>query len=89
VISRESTSGNTTTVYDARGRDVGRVTTSPQPLGRASPHQVGSIARWDVIEEAIAEKRINQPLGQWHRDNSALRLHFAHPAPYRFKDFWR
>jgi len=28
VISRESTSGNTTTIYDARGRDVGRVTTN-------------------------------------------------------------
>ncbi|QHO76288.1 hypothetical protein ACH79_30475 [Bradyrhizobium sp. CCBAU 051011] len=26
VISRESTSGNTTTVYDAGGRNVGRVT---------------------------------------------------------------
>ena len=28
VITRESTSGNTTTVYDARGRNVGRGTTS-------------------------------------------------------------
>jgi hypothetical protein len=28
VISRESTSGNTTTIYDARGRNVGRFTTS-------------------------------------------------------------
>ena len=27
VISRESTSGNTTTVYDASGRNVGRFTT--------------------------------------------------------------
>ncbi|PSO33420.1 hypothetical protein [Bradyrhizobium sp. MOS002] len=27
VISRESTSGNTTTIYDAGGRNVGRVTT--------------------------------------------------------------
>ena len=26
VISRESTSGNTTTIYDAGGRNVGRVT---------------------------------------------------------------
>ena len=25
VISRESTSGNTTTIYDASGRNVGRV----------------------------------------------------------------
>ena len=30
VISREHTSGNTTTVYDAGGRNVGKVTTSPQ-----------------------------------------------------------
>jgi YD repeat-containing protein len=28
VISRESTSGNTTTIYDAGGRNVGRYTTS-------------------------------------------------------------
>jgi YD repeat-containing protein len=28
VISRESTSGNTTTIYDAGGRNVGRVTTN-------------------------------------------------------------
>jgi YD repeat-containing protein len=30
VISRETSSGSTTTVYDAGGRNVGRVTTSPQ-----------------------------------------------------------
>lgn len=29
VISRIFTSGNTTTVYDAGGRNIGRVTTSP------------------------------------------------------------
>ena len=29
VISREFTSGNVTTIYDAGGRNVGRVTTSP------------------------------------------------------------
>ena len=28
VISRESTTGNTTTIYDAGGRNVGRFTTS-------------------------------------------------------------
>ena len=28
VISRESTSGNMTTIYDASGRNVGRVTTN-------------------------------------------------------------
>jgi YD repeat-containing protein len=28
VISRETTSGNQTTIYDAGGRNVGRVTTS-------------------------------------------------------------
>jgi hypothetical protein len=30
VISREFTSGNTTTIYDAGGRNVGKVTTSQQ-----------------------------------------------------------
>jgi YD repeat-containing protein len=30
MISRETTSGNTTTIYDAGGRNVGRVTTNPQ-----------------------------------------------------------
>ncbi len=30
VISREFTTGNTTTIYDASGRNVGRVTTNPQ-----------------------------------------------------------
>ena len=29
VVTRESTSGSQTTIYDARGRNVGRVTTSP------------------------------------------------------------
>jgi hypothetical protein len=28
VAARETTSGNTTTIYDARGRNVGRFTTS-------------------------------------------------------------
>jgi hypothetical protein len=28
VISRETTTGNATTIYDARGRNVGRFTTS-------------------------------------------------------------
>ena len=28
VISRESTTGNTTTIYDSGGRNVGRVTTN-------------------------------------------------------------
>ncbi|UPK00373.1 hypothetical protein IVB05_21635 [Bradyrhizobium sp. 170] len=28
MISRESTSGNTTAIYDASGRNVGRVTTN-------------------------------------------------------------
>jgi hypothetical protein len=28
VISREFTSGNTTTIYDAGGRNVGKVTTN-------------------------------------------------------------
>ena len=32
MISRESTSGKRTTIYDASGRNVGRVTTSPQPM---------------------------------------------------------
>ena len=30
VISRETTTGNRTTIYDPAGRNVGRVTTSPQ-----------------------------------------------------------
>ena len=30
VVSRESTSSNRTTIYDASGRNVGRYTTSPQ-----------------------------------------------------------
>ncbi|WP_441260701.1 hypothetical protein AB7008_41555 [Bradyrhizobium sp. 521_C7_N1_3] len=30
VISRETTTGNTTTIYDAGGRNVGRVTTNRQ-----------------------------------------------------------
>jgi len=30
VISREFTSGNATTIYGARGRNVGGVTTNPQ-----------------------------------------------------------
>src|SRR6202011_3789889 len=43
----------------------------------------------DVIEEAIAENKDQPaPLDRWHRDNSAPRLHFAHPAHYRFsRDF--
>jgi hypothetical protein len=28
MISRENTSGNTTTIYDASGRNVGKVTTN-------------------------------------------------------------
>src|SRR4051812_14203435 len=32
VISREFTSGNTTTIYDAGGRNFGRATTSPCAL---------------------------------------------------------
>ena len=30
VTGRESTSGNTTTIYDASGRNVGQFTTKPQ-----------------------------------------------------------
>jgi YD repeat-containing protein len=34
VISRESTSGNTTTVHDASGRNIGRFTTSREGITR-------------------------------------------------------
>jgi YD repeat-containing protein len=37
VISRESTSGNTTTIYDAGGRNVGRVTMNPVTRGARLP----------------------------------------------------
>ena len=42
MISRETTTGNTTTIYDASGRSVGRVTTSRFKKRRSQSLETGA-----------------------------------------------
>jgi hypothetical protein len=47
VISRETATGNMTTIYDASGRSVGGVTTSRFKKGRRQPLETG--AAWGLV----------------------------------------